>query len=84
MTGAARDPGISANFRYTTSTDLTLRGHHDFQSYTLVGAEARNPWRGSGSGEPAVAIASGSSEFAVFVDVSGNHRHARPSHERQP
>jgi hypothetical protein len=23
MTGAARDPGTSANFRYTTSTDLT-------------------------------------------------------------
>jgi hypothetical protein len=23
MTGAARDPGTSANFRYTTSTDMT-------------------------------------------------------------
>jgi hypothetical protein len=25
MTGAARDPGISANFRYTTSTDMTTQ-----------------------------------------------------------
>ena len=24
MTGAKRDPGTSANFRYTTSTDMTL------------------------------------------------------------
>ena len=24
MTGAARDPGTSANFRYTTSTDVTV------------------------------------------------------------
>ena len=23
MTGAKRDPGTSANFRYTTSTDMT-------------------------------------------------------------
>jgi hypothetical protein len=23
MTGASRDPGTSANFRYTTSTDMT-------------------------------------------------------------
>ena len=26
MTGAARDPGTSANFRYTTSTDVTVVG----------------------------------------------------------
>ena len=25
MTGAKRDPGTSANFRYTTSTDMTAR-----------------------------------------------------------
>ena len=25
MTGAQRDPGTSANFRYTTSTDMTYR-----------------------------------------------------------
>ena len=24
MTGAKRDPGTSANFRYTTSTDMTM------------------------------------------------------------
>ena len=24
MTGASRDPGTSANFRYTTSTDMTI------------------------------------------------------------
>ena len=26
MTGAKRDPGTSANFRYTTSTDMTCFG----------------------------------------------------------
>ena len=26
MTGAKRDPGTSANFRYTTSTDMTGEG----------------------------------------------------------
>jgi hypothetical protein len=26
MTGASRDPGTSANFRYTTSTDMTRAG----------------------------------------------------------
>ena len=25
MTGAKRDPGTSANFRYTTSTDMTVQ-----------------------------------------------------------
>jgi len=26
MTGVMHDPGISANFRYTTSTDMTIVG----------------------------------------------------------
>ena len=28
MTGAKRDPGTSANFRYTTSTDMTAGNQH--------------------------------------------------------
>jgi hypothetical protein len=36
MTGASRDPGTSANFRYTTSTDMTA-----------LFAQATPRWHGS-------------------------------------
>ena len=38
MTGAKRDPGTSANFRYTTSTDMTLR--RTIRSCPLTGPHA--------------------------------------------
>jgi hypothetical protein len=41
MTGAARDPGTSANFRYTTSTDLTCTAHLSKGATTLSGQAPR-------------------------------------------
>ena len=53
MTGASRDPGLSANFRYTTSTDMTRQ---------IVAASCHHATPGSlwadptGAREPRVTI----------------------------
>jgi hypothetical protein len=45
MTGAARDPGTSANFRYTTSTDMTDTAESDEFGHGTPCAGSRGAFR---------------------------------------